>query len=110
MIKIHRNTKAVNNLIEKKGDKKKREPYYCFALKTVREDACLVSSGRQFHDFTPLQEKHFCPLVVVFLGSCRSVLVFLRTNTWLSELINNFDRYSGTRPLRALKAIVLISV
>ena len=31
-------------------------------LKTVMEDACLVSAGRLFHSFAPRYEKHFCPL------------------------------------------------
>ena len=55
MIIIHRNTKVISNLVEKrKRDEKKRKPYFSFALKIPREDACLVSSGRQFHDLTPL--------------------------------------------------------
>ena len=32
----------------------RKKPIFCFALKTFREDACLISSERQFHDFTPL--------------------------------------------------------
>ena len=111
MIKIHWNKKFINNLIEKKKRETKRKPYFCFALKIFKEDACLVSSGRQFYDFTPLQEKHLYPFVVIFFGSCRSELVSLRANRWLSEfLIKSFDKYSGGRPLRALKTIEFISV
>ena len=89
----------------------KKKLYFSFVLKRSREDACLISSGRAFHDFAPLWEKHSCPLFVVFLGTCKPVLVFRRAHRWLSEfLINKSDKYSCARPLSTLKTIVLISV
>ena len=46
-------------------------------LKLVRDDASFPSAERPFQALAPLKEKHFWPVFELFLGSLKSVSVFL---------------------------------
>ena len=47
--------------------------------KVLNRYACLVSAGRSFHAFAPRHERHFCPLLDIFMGSLKSVSELRRT-------------------------------
>ena len=47
-------------------------------LKLVRGDISFPSAERSFQALAPLKEKHFWPVFELFLGSFKSVSVFLK--------------------------------
>ena len=51
----------------------------CYAnfLKLARDEASFPSAERSFQALAPLKEKHFWPVFEFFLGSLKSVSVFL---------------------------------
>ena len=51
---------------------------YIHFLKIVRDDASFPSTERPFQVLAPLKEKHFWPVFELFLGSLKSVSVFLK--------------------------------
>ena len=51
---------------------------YIHFVKIVRDDASFRSTERPFEVVAPLKEKHFWPVFELFLGSFKSVSVFLK--------------------------------
>ena len=74
-------------------------------------DACLRSAERPFQNLAPLKEKHFCPFVEFFFGILRSVAEVLRflEVDW-DVFVNRLRMYSGARPCRDLKTMILDSL
>ena len=64
----------------------------CYAkfLKLARDEVNFPSAERSFQALAPLKEKHFWPVFEFFLGSLKSVSVFLRNFqvSW-DALVNN---------------------
>ena len=67
-----------NNRRDSPATVRKTPAYFKQCLKTVMEDACLVSVGRLFHSFALRNEKNFCQYAGVFFGNLKSVAVFRR--------------------------------
>ena len=80
-------------------------------LKVLREAACLQLAERLFQSFTPLNEKHFLPFSVPFLGNLRSVDVLRSLYDVLCEFfLNKLRKYGGASSFKLLKTIVLNSM
>ena len=63
-------------------------------LKLARDDVSFPSAERSFQALAPLKEKHFWPVFELFLGSLKSVSVFLKhlEASW-DALVNRLHMY-----------------
>ena len=67
---------------------------YIDFLKIVRDDVSFPSTERPLQVLAPLKEKHFWPVFEIFLGTLRSVSVFLKhlEASW-DALVNRLHIY-----------------
>ena len=65
-------------------------------LKLARDEVSFPSAERSFQALVPLKEKHFWPVFKFFIGSLKSVSVFLKylEVSW-DALVNRLHIYCG---------------